>query len=372
MSLTRSSKQYLGVRATAPPNLQIAARAPTSADKSYVKGNLWLDTAALSTYMWPGSGNWIALGTGAVGGITTLTGGSGGPIAPVAGNISVLGTAAQITSTGTAGTITLSTPAIFTAPGSIASTTTIASGTTMTAGTGLAVTTGGILVSGGDIVNSHAGVGTDVTMEVTNTNNANAASRAGVEIATGGASSGDPYLRFEISGVGASTMTMGLDNSASDLFVISNSSAIGTSNALSLTQAGALTATTTLTASSGAITATNGNFVGTAAGTGILLNSPAASGVAASPVVVNGRSGQATFTSVNINFNTDLTLTITNSAITGASTQVLLSMSGSNNDAVLMIKSVTPSAGSLAIVVRNYSGGTASTADIVITFLVLN
>jgi hypothetical protein len=209
-------------------------------------------------------------------------------------------------------------------------------------------------------------------MEVTNTNNANAASRAGVEIATGGASSGDPYLRFEISGVGASTMTMGLDNSASDLFVISNSSAIGTSNALSLTQAGALTATTTLTASSGAITATNGNFVGTAAGTGILLNSPAASGVAASPVVVNGRSGQATFTSVNINFNTDLTLTITNSAITGASTQVLLSMSGSNNDAVLMIKSVTPSAGSLAIVVRNYSGGTASTADIVITFLVLN
>lgn len=124
----------------------------------------------------------------------------------------------------------------------------------------------GVSVTGGDIINSHSSSAADVTIEVTNSNNTNGASRAGVEIATGGSSSGDPYLSFQISGVGASTMTMGLDNSASDLFVISNSTAIGTSNALTLSQAGALTATTSITATLGDITATNGNIVRGTAG----------------------------------------------------------------------------------------------------------
>ena len=123
------------------------------------------------------------------------------------------------------------------------------------------------MVSGGDIINTHSSAGSDVTIEVTNSDNTNAASRSGVEVAVGGASGGDPYVSFQISGVGASTMTMGLDNSASDLFVISNSASIGTSNALTLSQAGALNATTSITAGTsltatlGNITATNGNLV---------------------------------------------------------------------------------------------------------------
>jgi hypothetical protein len=135
---------------------------------------------------------------------------------------------------------------------------------------------------------------------------------------------------------------------------------------------GTVTATTTLTATLGAITATNGNFVATAAGTGILLNSAQASGAAASPVVVNGRSGRATFTSVSIAAAADLTLTITNSAITAATTEVMLSMSGATTGAALSIKSKTASAGSLAIVVTNGTGATTSIADIQIDFLVLN
>ena len=242
----------------------------------------------------------------------------------------------------------------------------------LTASTGLVSTTGGVTVNGGDIINSHAGVGTDVTIEVTNTDNTNGASRAGVEIATGGSSGGDPYLSFQISGVGASTMTLGLDNSASDLFVISNSAAIGTSNALTLSQAGALTATTTLTATLGDITATNGNFVGTASGTGILLTSAQNSGAASGPVVVNGRSGRATFTTVSIAGGADLTLTITNSSITGSTTEVMLSMSGATTGAALSIKSKTASASSLAIVVTNGTGATTTTADIQIDFLILN
>ena len=46
MSLARSTRQYMGVRAILPPDLQTATRAPTSADKAYVKGTLWLDTSA--------------------------------------------------------------------------------------------------------------------------------------------------------------------------------------------------------------------------------------------------------------------------------------------------------------------------------------
>jgi hypothetical protein len=129
--------------------------------------------------------------------------------------------------------------------------------------------------------------------------------------------------------------------------------------------AGTVTALTTITAS-------NGNFVGTTVGTGILLNSAQASGVAASPVVVNGRSGRATFTTVSIAAAADLTLTITNSAITASTTEVMLSMSGATTGSALSIKSKTASAGSLAIVVTNGTGATTSTADIQIDFLILN
>ncbi len=170
MGLARGSRQYLGVRALLPPDLQTALRAPTSSDRAYVKGTLWLDTADLTTFMWSGT-DWIALGTGAVGGVVTLTGDSGGAISPVGGNIDILGgsgvsvvgtagtltisltgggiamdsfvpdagtnpvvpsalgavtmagTANQITTTGGLNTLTFSIPAAFIAPGSIASTT---------------------------------------------------------------------------------------------------------------------------------------------------------------------------------------------------------------------------------------------------------
>lgn len=108
MSLAKSQKPYIGVRAIHPPDLKLATRAPTSADTQYVKGNLWLDTVGLATYMWPGTGNWISLGSGTAGAIVTLTGSSGGAIAPVGGNIDILGDSADgVTVVGTAGTLTV-------------------------------------------------------------------------------------------------------------------------------------------------------------------------------------------------------------------------------------------------------------------------
>lgn len=372
MSLARSSKQYLGVRAILPPDLQTATRAPTASDKAYVKGTLWLNTATGSAYMWSGTA-WIVLGSATVGALDSLTGNSGGAILGVAGNIDLLGTANQITSTGTAGTITLTLPAAITAPGSLTTTTTLASGTTftagtgitattgnivastgnitstlgsvaaattvtagtsmsatttITAGTGLTVTTGGILVSGGDIINTHSNAGTDVTIEVTNSDNTNGASRSGVEIATGGSSSGDPYLSFQISGVGAATMTMGLDNSASDLFVISNSSAIGTSNALTLSQAGALTATTSITATLGDITATNGNFVkGTAANKDVytsLATTTTAGSNAAGTVTLVG--GTATISTTSVTADSKIRIYRQGIAATGAAALGILTI----------------------------------------------
>jgi hypothetical protein len=135
---------------------------------------------------------------------------------------------------------------------------------------------------------------------------------------------------------------------------------------------GSLTAGTTVTASSGNVTATNGNFVSSTAGRGILLNSPVASGSAIFPVIVNGRSGRATFTSVSLVAGTDLTLTINNASITSSATQVLLSMSGSTTGSALSIKRKTTSPGSIVIVVTNGVGAITSIADIQIEFLVIN
>lgn len=151
MSLARSSKQYLGVRAILPPDLQTALRAPTSADKSYVKGTLWLNTASSTAYMWPGTGSWISLGAGASGGVVTLTGGSGGALSPTGGNISILGTANQITSTGSGSTITLSLPSAIVAPGSVTATTSLVAGTSITS------TLGNISAANGNVVLSTAG-----------------------------------------------------------------------------------------------------------------------------------------------------------------------------------------------------------------------
>lgn len=191
MALSRAARQYLGVRAILPPDLQTATRNPTSSDKAYVKGTLWLNTATPGAFMWPGSGSWISLGTSSSGDITTLTGnsggarsptlgnmnilgagalafagsgstltgtitpgtaliatltgGSGGALSPTAGNFNLLGTASQITSIGSGSTITFSIPSAFIAPGSVTATTT------------LTATLGAITATNGNFVKGTAG-----------------------------------------------------------------------------------------------------------------------------------------------------------------------------------------------------------------------
>lgn len=138
--------------------------------------------------------------------------------------------------------------------------------------------------------------------------------------------------------------------------------------------AGATAADPAFTASpsvSGNITAATG-FVATTAGSGITLNATTASGAASGPVVLNSRAGKVTFTSVSIAAAADLTLTMTNSSITSSSTQVIYSLAGATTGSALSVKSVTPGSGTIAFVITNGTGATTTTADISITFLVVN
>lgn len=387
----QTTPYYGGGQVVNPADVIQVTGTPSSADIHHNLGTIAVQNS--NGHAWVlssksgGTAGWEPIGGGALS-IATLTGDSGGAISPVAGNITIAG-GTNLTTAGTAGTITVNLDAVV----SVATSVTSALLATSTAATNLQISGQTIATSGSDanvnlllttkaaglIVWSQSKAGVDMNLQITNSDNTAAAGHAGIQLAVGGSTStGDPYISFQISGVGASTMTMGLDNSSSDTFVISNSTVLGTSNALTLTQAGALgvttsiTAGTTLTATLGAITATNGNFVGSTAGTGLLLNSPAASGAAASPVVVNGRSGRATFTSVSIAAAADLTLTLTNSSITAATTQIIFAMSGATTGSALSVKSVTPGSGTCAFVITNGTGATTSTADIVIDFLVVN
>lgn len=94
-----------------------------------------------------------------------------------------------------------------------------------------------------------------------NTNNANANANSVVAISTGGASGGDPVLQWAITGV--VTWSAGLDNSASDVWTLAASSALGTTNVLTVTSAGAATLTGTLTATTSSTGAVNNSFSNT-------------------------------------------------------------------------------------------------------------
>ena len=299
-------------------------------------------------------------GTGAVQTINSLL--------PTAGNIVIAGTANKVSVSNAGSTVTLSLPAAVTVTTSV----TTASFITSSATLGVTYTDNSITPTGSDanisllingkgtggVIQSRGLVGSDLTIENTNTDNTNGASRAGFEVAVGGASAGDPYINFLVSGAGV--FTMGIDNSASDNFVISASAALGTSDVLSLTSAGALT-------TAAGITATTGNIVATAGDISATLGNVIIAGAAKQLQIEGGAVtdfiGQATL------INGTVSIANTNIA---AGDKVLVSRQGINGSTALGVFDVviTP-ATSFSITARNPTDATTQTNDISIVDYVI-
>ncbi len=209
------------------------------------------------------------------------------------------------------------------------------------AAVGLNLTTKGT----GSVVFAQSKAGVDQNIQITNSDNTAAAGNAGLQLAVGGSTSlGDPYVRFEISGVGASTMSMGLDNSNSDLFVISNSTALGTSNALTLTQAGALTSTTSLTATLGNITATNGDIVRGTAGNKDIYSSVASTTTAGanSAGTVTLVAGEAIVSTTAVTASSQIRLYRQGVGATGVAALGILSLLAISAGVSFTIRAVNP------------------------------
>jgi len=123
---SREPGSYEGLNIVVPVGgwqLIKSVRAPTTNDRRYPIGSIWINTSTATSYQLVAApGVWAILGTNTGGDIQSLTGGSGGAILPTLGNITLAGTANQISTTGAGSTITFAlvgpyTPATYTAHG---------------------------------------------------------------------------------------------------------------------------------------------------------------------------------------------------------------------------------------------------------------
>ncbi len=369
---------YLGVRAKNPPEQIIASRAPVSTaggDYQYAVGTFWVDQVGLAAYelvkVLGTTGTWVGIGGGASD-INTIN-----LNAPIAGNYTLAGTASQITVAETAGTSTFSIPAVaanttsFTSGSFITSSAT--QGTTFTANsitpTGSNANIPLLLNAKGTSAVSQARplVGSDVDIQTSNADNTNALSGAGFNAIVGGASAGDPYINFLVTGAG--TYTMGIDNSVTDNFVISASNAIGTSNIASWTSAGALTNTADITAATGNIVASTGNITSTLGSMSAATTVTAGTGITATTGNIVASTGNITSTLGSVAAGTTVTagtsITATLGAITATNGNLVLGTAG--NKILSTSVGTTTAAGANSFGSVTLVGGTATVSTTAVT-----
>lgn len=122
----REPQSYEGINVIVPVGgwqLIKSVRAPTSSDKKYPIGSIWVNTSANAVYILTSApGNWSLFGSSSGGSVNSITGNSGGAILPAAGNINIVGTTNQVAVAGAGSTETISltgpyTPATYTAHG---------------------------------------------------------------------------------------------------------------------------------------------------------------------------------------------------------------------------------------------------------------
>ncbi len=348
----------------------VDTRSPTTADTGngfFGIGKRWINTTAnaeytltsLSSSVLGTTANWTSLGT-AGGVLNTLTDGSGSTVTPVTNNIQIAGTGNQIASTAGSGVITLSligpyTPTTYTAHGVL-----LGEGTSSISATA-AGATGQVLVGN---------TGTDPTWTGSPSFSGSVTAATGLTVTSGG---------LTVSAGGESiTGTTTINTTGTASTTIGNVSSTLTINAPS-----------TFSLASGAGTAI---AVNTSAGTGIpmtltssgatvddlqlsgggIKTAPVIVAAGASPQTANGRFIQVTFSGVSIAAGATQTFVISNSVVTGASTVIDLKWYGATTASALSIGSITPSAGSISIVMTNGTGATTSTANITFNVWVMN
>ncbi len=282
--------------------------------------------------------------------------------------LSVTGTANQILASPTSGNVVLSligpyTPATYTAHGVL-----IGEGTSSIQATS-AGSAGQLLTSGGASADP---TWTTATFPATAGATGTILRSNGTNWVASTDTWADTFVAGDLLAATATNTVASIADVATGQVLMSGGAGVIPAYSGSPSVSGSLTAATTVTATLGNITATNGNFVSSAAGKGLSFNATTASGAASGPVVLNTRAGRVVFTTVSIAAAADLTLTMTNSEITSSSTQVVYAMDGATTGSALSVKSITPGSGTIAFVITNGTGATTTTADIGINFLVVN
>lgn len=96
-----------------------------------------------------------------------------------------------------------------------------------------------------DFTISTATAGTDRKAAITNTDNTSGSSSAHLQVTAGGASGGDPYLNFLVTGAG--TFSLGIDNSDSDILKLTSGANPGDgASLLQITSSGNITSSATV------------------------------------------------------------------------------------------------------------------------------
>ena len=115
----------------------------------------------------------------------------------------------------------------------------IALDTTTTVDGGVIANTGTITNTGASTTNTLPTAASTSLVAAVHTDNTSATSHALIRATAGGASGGDPLFTATVTG--ATSWSFGVDNSASDAFVVSEGTALGTTDSLSLATSGGVT-----------------------------------------------------------------------------------------------------------------------------------
>lgn len=388
MTIPQGANLYTQGFGSKPENVEIPTyqtHAPATTDVQWPLGKRWVDyqnsaeysLTSFSTTNGAVIANWTLLGTD-TGALNTLTGDSGGAISPSAGNITLAGTANQITTTGSGSTIT------FALAGPFAGTSYTAHGVLLGEGSSpivaTAAGTNGQLLIGSTGADPAFSTLTSTGSTITITGGAHTLNidlAAPVTVPNGG--TGATTLTGVLTGNGTSAVTAnavtnhgvligGASNAVSSLAVAATGTLLagvtGANPAFTASPSvtGSITAGTTLTATLGAITATNGNLVFGTAGNKIVSTS----------VGTTTAAGANSFGSVTL---VGGTATVATTAVTASSLIVTWRQSVGASTALGQLTVGTISAGTNFVINAATQGtpGTPLAADVsVVGWMIIN